>query len=547
MELTLAQPPDEVPSPPRPRRWRAIGVADVAFGVLVVVAVLAYLSRTRGYVFSSDDWVYAQRGHSLVDYFRPYNLSLNVVPIAVYRVLLGLFGFGRTLPLRMLAASTEAAVAVALYLVVRARIAPAAALVVGVSILWYPNEVLYPSTWNFFAALAATVLAAALVVRRRPAEDLLLAVAVAFALMTAPTGVAGAAGCLAYLALRRERRGRRWLAVALPATAWAVWWLTVAHTPRDAAQRSLAQSRQLVVDGVIRSFDGLVADNRVLGGVLMALFAAYLVVTIVGGIRANRRRGWRALVDGLGAADHQLAWSAALVGWWVGLAFSRGFVASATVMRYQLAGSVFVVLAWLPSLRPARLAERLHRAAPTAIALALSAAVIAANNAGIADQARPLTTDSNRLRANMVEANLGPSVVPDWRRIGLGPGDNPSLPSSLYRTLVARYGVPTGTTPTHPDAAVLALLATRLDPDAGGAVDRCLALTSPVTIAGGRAVRLRAPERPVTVRLRRFEPGWTTLGRIPAGRTVVIRLPAGPAPRGWMVAADGACRAVPGP
>jgi len=100
-------------------------VADVAFLALVVVAVVAYLSRTRGYVFASDDWVYAQRGHTFVDFFRPYNLSLNVVPIAVYRALVDVFGFHTTLPLRLVAGISEATVAVALYLTVRARIAPA--------------------------------------------------------------------------------------------------------------------------------------------------------------------------------------------------------------------------------------------------------------------------------------------------------------------------------------------------------------------------------------------------------------------------------------
>jgi hypothetical protein len=545
---TVEQREDEAPRPVRRDGRRAVGVPEVVFAGLVVVTVVAYVLKTRGYAFSTDDWLFVQRGGSVADYFRPYNLSLAFVPIAVYRVLFAVFGFHTTLPLRLVGITCELSVAVALFLTVRTRVGSALALLVGTSFLWYPNMVLYPSAFDHYIGLTAVVACAWILTQRRPSLDPLLALILVFALGASGVGVAACVGGLVYLALRGAPL-RRWLAVAVPLVGWILWWRLVAHTARDAAHRSLGQSRELVVNGIIRSFDGLVGDNRVLGGILIVLFIVALVWTVAHGAqvaRAARTGVAGCALAGLRAADHQLAWSAALVTWWVGLAYSRGLYAFAGVFRYQFVGSGLVVLAFLPSRRPARLAALVARPAALWGAVALSALVIAANHASVTRESQGMTKESNRIRANMVQANLGPEVVPDRRRVGLGPGDNPLLPAGLYRSLVARHGVPGGTAPRYPDAAILSLLATRLVPDTGGAIEGCLPMTSTVVVPGGATLRLHAADHPVTVQAHRFEPGWTRIGTIPAGQTVDVALPAGPAPRGWVVAANGACRAVSG-
>jgi hypothetical protein len=516
-------------------------MAEVVFVAMLVATVVVYVLQTRAYTFSTDDWLFAQRGHSLADYFRPYNLSLAVVPIAVYRLLLAVFGFHTTLPLRLVGIGCETSIAVALFLTVRSRLSSAVALVIGATFLWYPKLVLYPSAFDHYIGLTAAVGCAWILTRRRPSQDLLLALALCVALGASGVGVAACVGCLVYLAIGGAP-WRRWVAVAAPLAAWTLWWLTLAHTHRDAAQRTAAQSRDLVVNGIIRSFDGLVGGNRVLGGMLMVAFALSLAWAVVRGVCSVHGRPLGAAVAGLRSADHQLAWTAALVAWWVGLAYSRGRFAFPGVFRYQFLGSALVVLAFLPSRRPARLADRLSGRAATGLALACALVILAVNHSGITRQSRQMTTEGDRVRANMVQVNLGPAVVPDSARVGLGPGDNPTLSARTYRRLVDELGTPPRTRPADPDATELALVPTRLVADQDHPTARCVALPEPITLPGGSTIRLRAPDRAVEVDLRRFDPGWTRLGTIAEGHTVVLRLPAGPSPDAWVVRAPGACK-----
>ena len=546
METPLESPPDpgvEAASTETPRG--RLGLAEIVFVGLLVATVVAYVLQTRGYTFSTDDWIFAQRGHSLADYFRPYNLSLAVVPIAVYRLLLAVVGFHSTLPLRLVGIVCETSVAVALFLTVRSRVSAAVALVVGATFLWYPNTVLYPSAFDHYLGVTAAIGCAWILTRRRPSQDLLLALALCVSLGASGVGVAAGVGCLVYLAIGGAP-WRRWLAVMAPLAAWALWWLTVAHTPRDAAQRTAAQSRDLVVNGIIRSFDGLVGGNRVLGGMLMVVFAGSLAWAVARGARSVHGRPLGAVVAGLRSADHQLAWTAALVAWWVGLAYSRGRFAFPGVFRYQFLGSALVVLAFLPSRRPARIADRLGGRDATVLAIVASLLILAVNHSGITRQSRLMTVESDRIRANMVQVNLGPATVPDTARVGLGPGDNPTLSAGLYRRLVGQLGTPPRTRPGDPDATVLALVPTRLVAVDDDPAARCITVPDSITVGGGDTIRLRAQDAPVDVDVRRFDAGWTRLGTIAGGHTVELRLPAGPSPRAWTVRADGACRVVPG-
>ena len=61
-----------------------------------------------------------------------------------------------------------------------------------------------------------------------------------------------------------------------------------------------------VYEGVLGTFEALAFDNRVLGVLLAIAFAIHLV--------------WR-IRQGLAAAANAIAWSAALLVWWAGLAY----------------------------------------------------------------------------------------------------------------------------------------------------------------------------------------------------------------------------------
>ena len=88
-----------------------------------------------------------------------------------------------------------------------------------------------------------------------------------------------------------------------------------------------------ILTGIRDSFAGLAFGNVGLGTVLALAFVALLA--------------WR-LRRGPSACANELAWSAALVFWWAGLAISRTGSLDDT-FRYEFVGSAFVLLACLPT------------------------------------------------------------------------------------------------------------------------------------------------------------------------------------------------------
>ena len=505
------------------RDWWAWS-ADGAFALLVVATIVCYFVKANGLGFFSDDWLLAQRGGSIGDYFQPYNDSLNVVPIAIYRSLYALFGFHTVVPLRLVGVVSGAAVAVAMFLVVRARVGSVPALVVGTTLLWYPNFSVVPSTFDHYLALTAIILCAWLLTKDGILADVFLALAFAFALCTAGLAVAGGVGLVAYVLLARAPRSR-WVAVLAPLAAWTTWWLLVAQTTRGRGEHSPSQVIEFVFDGIAASFRGLVFDNRGLAVFLGIAFVLTLCWRIRQGVRACR---------------NEIAWTVALVAWWVGVAYSRGVVIGTDVVRYDLIGSSFVVLAFLPTRTTTW--RMTHRRVALAGGVAFAAAVVLLNHGAIFENQRNLAQGYRSVRINTIVGNLGSAAVPD--NVLLRLGGLATMSAGEYRHLVAKFGAPPGSRSKDADASIVALgdarpVATPIPPSG-----HCMAVARAVPVRPGSVVVLQAGARDVVVRLRRFERGWTKVGTIPAHSTASIDVPGPTTTRPWIVDAPGTCRVV---
>ena len=278
-------------------------------------------------------------------------------------------------------------------------------------------------------------------------------------------------------------------------------------------------------DGVAGSFRGLVFDSRALAFVLAIAFVMTLCWRLRQGVRASR---------------NEIAWTVALLAWWVGLAYSRGVFFDRHVVRYELVGSAFVVLAFLPTRTTTW--RFLDRRVALAAGVAFAAAVVLLNHGAIFENQRELAQSYRQIRINTVVGNLDSAVVPDKTALYLGGLAN--LTAREYRHLVAQFGAPPGSRPKDIDASIVALgdvhpVATRMAPSAG-----CIDLARSVPVQPGADLTLRAGVRDVAVRLRRFDRASTDVGTIPADSTATIRLPGPAATRPWIVDAPGACRVV---
>jgi hypothetical protein len=494
-------------------------VVDGVFVALTLATMVCWYFWTRSLTFLTDDWGMIDRGRSFVDLFRPFNGHLSVVPIAVWRASYHLFGLRTYTPLVLVGIVSLTLVGVSLFLEARARVGSAVALVAGTIVLWYPALTIAPQTFNHYLALAAGVLCAS-ALRRERSSPYLLAGALTFSLCSSGVGVAVAAGCVGYVLISRPPV-RRWVAVLVPTGGWLVWWLLVAHQSTPPFARSYGEQASFVWHGIVQSFAGLTFGNRAGGVVLAAVF----VVSVAWRCRHSLRAGCGGL-----------AWTVGLLAWWVGLALSRGLLASPDRGYYDLIGTVFVLLAAVPEhLAPSRL-RVLARREVLAAAIVIAALVVLTSQAAIRDRTHDAVVVSDRVRTNLAVVLLGRDVVPDGQQIPLGFF---TLTAGRLRQLVHAYGAPPGTRPADPDAALIR-------PEALGILPRpaphsCRILTKPLQLTPDDGILLHSTGGEVAVQLRRFGDRYRTITTIPPGGTIALVVPAWFAVVPWQLQASGAC------
>lgn len=417
---------------------------EAAFALLVVASVGERLWFTRHSWFYLDDWPLALRARHLGDFVDPYNGHLSVVLLGIYRSQMELFGFGSYLPLRVAGALSFAGVGVAVYLALRSRRGSVVAAVGALPLVWFRNMTLEPAALNHYLSVVGGVGCAYLLSRRSSRRvDLSLGVALAFSLAAAGSGVAVAAACFVHVACTRAP-WRRWIAVALPTLCWGLWWLRYVGDPplpgNATPADGLGDLARTVASNVVGSFQQLALGNRVVGVVLLVLFVA---------------RGAVLARQGLSGAAGFLAWSAALVTWWLGLALSRGTGAiPSQEFRYAFVAAGFIVIALVPAgprtetaRDPLHLGSRWAARVPSTVAvvivLVVGAFLAVMVRGDVERSSHDLAQAGCVARLSVVMVDRVPPVVDGD---AVMPITMYLLPASQVRTLTDAYGHPFGRT-----------------------------------------------------------------------------------------------------
>jgi hypothetical protein len=508
----------------------------MAFAAFAAGTFVYYLIKSSGVVIKSDDWLFAFRGNSFTDFFRPYESNVSILPIAVYHFVYSTFGFGTYWPLRVIGVGSQIVVACAVFFLVRSRWGSPVALVSGVAVLWFPGTLLIPSQFNHWLALAASILAGWALTRPPGRSDWVVAGALVFALSSSGVGVAAAVGCLVYVALTKAPL-RRWLAVGIPTALFVVWWFTLARDDHGTGlHTSAVDTARYMRDGIFASLQLLSPGNQWLGITLAITFAAWI--------------GWR-LRKGPRAAAHELAWTCAIGAWWLGLASTRGAAGAGAPdsFRYRLVTFGLIAVALLPLSRSPRVQRLLHSPKAVPVALCAAVALVALNGPAIAHHADIAEAKYRQQVQKMIVLNLGPSVIPDDATVQFD--IYTTMKARAYRGLITKYGAPPGTRPDDPDAAIVAL-----GPIKPVAVEEasttCTALQDPSVIQATAdrrnlaetwtSVVLRAGPTNTVIQVRRFQSSWVTIGEIGPGSTAHIELPVLMTKTPWMIRAPGACK-----
>ena len=365
--------------------WLKRNPPVVLLGVALVVSSGLLLWLGTDLTYFQDSWAFlvGRQEFSAGDFLRPHNEHISVVPVAIQKLLLALFGMESDLSERIVLTAMLGAIAVLLFVYVRRRIGPWPALIAAVVLLFLGPawEVLL---WPFEISLAGSALCglAALLALERDgrrgdiAACALLAIAIGFSSLGIPFVAAAAVDVLQ----RRRARGlARAYVPGIPTLLFLTWYLAYGHEAESAASlHSVLHAPVFVAEGLASSVASILGLRTLAGGIesqqrpylgLLALAAILALAAYVGARRPGAvGRLFRDPAPGLWPA------LAATLAFW-GLAGINDLPGRAPwASRYMHVGAIFVFLVLANLLAGISLGKRVLLAAAgiAAVAIALN-------------------------------------------------------------------------------------------------------------------------------------------------------------------------------
>ncbi len=512
-------------------RWALAGavVTYAAFGLWL----------TRGASFTLDELSYlgASDGFAAGTIAEPFGGHLTAVTRLFFEASLRLFGPAH-LPFQILVIVLTAAAATAVFVLVKRRIGPLAALAPAIMLLFLGStpEVLQGSATMWVQASAAGLAAFVALDEDSRVGDVLASVLLLAAILSFEVGVAFAIGAGAWVLADRDWR-RLWIAL-IPLALYGGWWLwalkfdveratldNVLLIPAYSADSLAAASAALTGLGVDLSGDTSLSVIAIDWGRLVAVAGVAIVVV---GIRRSGRS--------------PLLWGAAgfLVGMWISLTLSFGLFTSPASSRFAYPVAIGLVLVLAASFGGSPPPRRALLVVLGVFTFALPANLWLMNERGDFIRAT-----SDRVRATLAIVELHRDLVPPAY------GANLALPvrADDFLATVDRFGtfaysveeLATASSDVRQtaDETLGGILSPAIAPFDDGK-PRCSRGANEVELPPGGAV-LRSKEGG-TVNLRRFADEPTVeAGALAPGQAGRLALPLDGATRPW-VASIGAGR-----
>jgi hypothetical protein len=361
--------------------------------------------------FLLDEWVFLldRREFEPDSFLSPHNEHIVVLPVAVYKTLVALFGMDSAVPFRIVSTAAFLVSVVLLYVWLRRRVGDWLALAGCLLVLFLGaawEDLLWPFQIGFFGSMSCGIGALLALEREDRLGDRL-----ACALLVAAVGfsslgisfVAGAAAALvvAGVAARRVPVGRLYLCL-VPAAAFGLWWLgwgREADTAISAA--NIASAPQFVFDGLAASLSGLLGLSTPSDAVTVSPLDWGRPLAVAAAIGVAWRL-WR-----LGRVPPWL-WVVAAVAltFWVLAAFNEKEGRDATASRYMYIGGVFCLMIAAELLR----GVRVRRFGAAVVAVAVGAAV-ASNLYYLERSADSYERTSDLIRADLAAVEIARDYV----------------------------------------------------------------------------------------------------------------------------------------
>lgn len=325
---------------------------------LVLSAVLL-LSLSSGLTFFQDTWAFLmhRRGFTATAFLEPHNEHIVLIPVALEKLLITVFGMTSALPEYILLNVLLAATGVLLFVYVRRRVGSwpalfAAPLVLFLGPAW---QVLL---WPFEIALVGSTMTGIAVLLVLEREDrrgdvwacLLVLASIAFSSL----GLAFAVGAAVDVFQHRRARGLRRLYVpGIPLALYAVWYLAYGHEAKSSfSLHNVLHSPVFVVEGLSASVGALSGLSTLSGNAQGKPYLGFLALVVMAGL----------LVYGLlrRPAVSSRLWpvAASAATFWFFAAFNRSPGRDAPASRYMHIGGILILLIAADLLKGVRFGTR---------------------------------------------------------------------------------------------------------------------------------------------------------------------------------------------
>jgi hypothetical protein len=343
--------------------------------VLVLIVALAcsctvLLALQSQLTFFGDDWNFLleRRGSSPAVFLDPHNDHIAIIPVAVYKAILSIFGMSSALPVQVVSTLVFLLSAVGLFVYLR-RCVGGWLAVCGATLILFLGAAWIDLLWSFQIGLSGSIAAGLFALLALQRDDArgdqiacgLLVVSTAFSEL----GVSFALAALVNMALGPAPRRGRLYVVLVPLLLYAIWYVGWGHKGLHAFNlHNVLVSPKYVFEAssqAIASLLGLATPLTGEGSRPVGLIWGEILL-LIGVVLAVRR------VSRVGGISRGLATTLALgAAFWFLAAFNAYLdLRSPTSGRYQYPGAVFVLLI---------AAELVRGYRPTRRALIVTAAV----------------------------------------------------------------------------------------------------------------------------------------------------------------------------
>jgi len=522
--------------------------------LLMVLSGALLLAFRSDFGFFLDDWgLVIGREGSPTDWLLPHNEHIVLLPAAIYKLSLNVFGM-TAMPIHCLAVALFLTSVGLLFLWLRPLVGAAVAVLFCAVVLFLGSaaeDLIWAFQIGFFGSVASGLAALLLLRKGTVRADGWACLLLVIGLLFSSLGIPFAIGAAVQLLFRQGPRPnwstllRRSWVYLVPATVYVIWWLGWGHlAPNSVSAHNAADDPLYVLSAF--AFAGSVVTGtfplkEVAAGFIWAIPGLILLSGLVA-LVIRRRQVPAALL--VAAAVGFSFWALSGLNYIPG----REFIAS----RYQYPGAIFILMIFggaLSGYRPGPGVLKLI----AAVALVAVAVNLAALVASFRDTYKPY---EERGLVALTAFDISSRTVGPDAAVPINEDGTAVVDARSYFKAVDKYGSPglnedqidgaSATNRTLLDQTLVAILPVTLPaPDLVKPYrNRCRILTADATASDIAEVTSSLlyirPTNQVVIRLGRFGPGvgalgWRTIGNRPTG----YRIPEDNSDRAWRIGFQG--------